>query len=311
MFAAAAIFYVAYVVPGWWLPRNVSTFGGVLDDLFYLIFWITAFFFILTEAILVYNIWAFGNPEPGRKPPYVRGNHKLELTWTIVPSIVLVFIAVVQLGAWVEIKYPGHMPSPKRDGERFKEVQQMVVVARQWEWRVRYPSPKEYRSWDSDPSRAEKWYVMAEYAWDDLSQMDDVHVPNEVHCYSRNAAQPSAKVLVHLKTRDVLHSFFLPHMRLKQDAVPGKVIPVWFEATDYNVETKPTGDWDYRQNNGDTRPWEWDLACAEFCGSRHSMMRGRLIIHKDRDAFLRWLERAEREQKLGKFKEDGEKIKNR
>ena len=67
IFFASAIFLVAYLVPGWWLPRNVSSFGGVVDGLFYLIFWITTFFFLLTEGMLIYNLWKFGDYQPSRK----------------------------------------------------------------------------------------------------------------------------------------------------------------------------------------------------------------------------------------------------
>ena len=100
-------------------------------------------------------------------------------------------------------------------------------------------------------------------------------------------------MLVHLKTQDVIHSFFLPNLRLKQDALPGKTIPVWFAVTEYNMEPDP------RSTESEPRCKEkeiWELACAEFCGTRHSMMRGKLYVHKDKADFLKWLKYAEAEQ---------------
>ena len=101
-------------------------------------------------------------------------------------------------------------------------------------------------------------------------------------------------MLIYLKTQDVIHSFFLPHMRLKQDALPGKTILVWFEPIDANCEK--VGDvWrdgrrkDERKGWVDDPAFVWELACAEYCGSRHSLMRGKLFVHPTKDDFLAWL----------------------
>src|SRR5205814_174442 len=66
MLGALLLFIVAFFVPGWWLPKDVSTFGHDIDVLFNLISWITGFFFVLTEAILVYAMYRFTS-RPGRK----------------------------------------------------------------------------------------------------------------------------------------------------------------------------------------------------------------------------------------------------
>jgi len=291
------LFVLAAIIPGWWLPPQVSTVGGEVDSLFYMILWITAITFVLTEAMLVYNIYSFSTPEAGRKAPYIHGNHRLEVIWTIVPAGILVLIAVVQISSWERIKYLKNFPKPDSD------TCQMVVVARQWEWRVRYPSPDEILRWDMEPSAAAQWSKLAGFPYEDIPQYDDVHAVNEIHCWAPNERDRRAPVLVHLKTRDVLHSFFLPTLRIKQDAVPGKVIPVWFELLpDHNVERDPkTNRWVHRtEGELGTKPYEWDLACAEFCGTRHSMMRGQLFVHKDRKDFLQWLTAQQDEQNKGK-----------
>src|SRR5262249_42483586 len=107
---------------------------------------------------------------------------------------------------------------------------------------------------------------------------------------------------VHLKTRDVIHSFYLPNLRLKQDALPGKTIPVWFELTEYNTRYNDkagqwldgydpqTGTWDEKGTN------VWDLACAELCGWGHYKMLGRLYVHENEADFMKWLEHAKKEQ---------------
>jgi cytochrome c oxidase subunit 2 len=73
----------------------------------------------------------------------------------------------------------------------------------------------------------------------------------------------------------VLHSFYLPQMRIKQDAVPGMTIPVWFDA--------------------DTSG-EYELACAELCGWGHYKMRGRVTVHDTEIEFQRWLDEKLAEQ---------------
>jgi cytochrome c oxidase subunit 2 len=278
--------FVISPMMGWWLPPYVSTFGGEADNLFYVILWVTAFFFVLTEGILLYNMWRSASETPPAKAPFVHGNHRLELVWTLVPAVLLVLLAVVQISAWARIKYASKMPKP--DGV----TQQLVVSARQWEWRVRYPNVAETEAMRNDPKQAEAYWRVAAYPYEDEKQSDEVHVANEVHCWKGN------KVLIHLRTRDVLHSFFIPILRLKQDAVPGKSIQVWFEATDFNAKFNPaTGKWEdgFNPKTGEFAQKDriWDLACAEYCGTRHSMMKGRLFVHETREDYLKWLQSAE------------------
>jgi cytochrome c oxidase subunit 2 len=113
------------------------------------------------------------------------------------------------------------------------------VVGRQFEWRLRYPG--------RDGTLGTP---------DDLFLVNDLHVPVD------------EDFLVQLKSMDVLHSFFLPNLRIKQDAVPGMKIPVWFKATE-------TG--------------QFDIVCAELCGWGHYKMKGRVTV-ESREDFDRWLE---------------------
>ncbi len=256
---------------GWWLPKNLCVFGKETDDLFYLILWIVTFFFLLTEGILVYALIRFAG-EPGRRAAYFHGAFSLELIWTLVPAAILLFIAFTQVQAWNRIKVASRMPPPD---------QIMEVSARQFEWRVRYPTDARFLGQD-----ALKENAGAVEAWGKEAQFDDLRVVNQLHIWE------GSSVRVHLKTRDVIHSFFLPNMRIKQDALPGKTIPVWFAAE------KGTFNTEY---NKVTRKWDeptvdCDLACAELCGWGHYKMRGKLYIHKDREDYEKWLKHAKEEQ---------------
>ena len=260
---------------GWWLPPlgNKESFGREIDNLFYVILYVTGFFFVMTEAILVVAMWRYAE-RPGRRSVYVHGNHKLEMVWTLVPAGILLFIAFVQINAWADIKYATRMKPP----------QQIIEVrANQFEWNMRYPDKKTLEKLAA-PSEEGEWKAKAsadKWGNDHLADFGDLHVKSELHTWK------GANTRIYLKTRDVLHSFYLPHMRLKQDAVPGKTIPVWFKPDESNGEWK-NGKWEYdTDDNG--KPKYWELACAELCGWGHYKMHGKLCVHKDRASYLRWL----------------------
>jgi cytochrome c oxidase subunit 2 len=299
MAATVVLWIIAYPM-GWWLPKNVSSYGHRVDTLFILILGITGFFFILTEALLVYFMFVYAGGEPGRPRQTSDGTssstnplkalvtalipdeHRLEQVWSIVPAAILLYIAIAQIGAWEEIKYYSRMPKPNQDS------QQVEISARQFEWRIRYPSPERYAEWTKDPAKA------VEFA--NNPHADDIWLVNELHVWKGdlNETSDKGKVLVHLRTKDVIHSFYLPHLRLKQDALPGKTIPVWFKAFEANTEHK--GDrWVEKVDAKTGKPEVWELACAELCGWGHYKMVGRLYVHETKDDFMSWLKQAQQE----------------
>lgn len=164
---------------------------------------------------------------PGRRAEYTHGNNTLEIAWTIAPSIVLVVLALLSRATWEEIR--GEMPPG--------DVQ-VQVTAKQFNWDFLYPGPDGEFGTD-----------------DDLTLENDLNVPvNKV-------------VRLTLKSRDVIHSFFVPSLRFKQDTLPGREIPGWFEATKAGV---------------------YEIPCAELCGFGHSGMLGKLTVHTAED-YEKWV----------------------
>jgi heme/copper-type cytochrome/quinol oxidase subunit 2 len=98
---------------GWWLPPNLSTFGHDIDRLFYLILWMVAFFFVLTEGILIWCVFAYSKKRD-TKSQYTHGHHKLEMLWTAIPGALLLVITFTQMGTWAEIKFKGSFPRSSR-----------------------------------------------------------------------------------------------------------------------------------------------------------------------------------------------------
>ena len=170
-----------------WLPENVSTFGAEIDFLFYVIYYITAVTFLLVAIAMVAFLIVFRRRE-GRRARYTHGNTALEITWTVVTTVIFVILAVMSGPLWGKIKQ--QVPPSNV---------QVRVTGKQFNWEILYPGP------DGQFGTA-----------DDLQTDNELHVPvNRV-------------VQVFLTSKDVIHSFFLPNLRLKQDALPGRVIQAWF-----------------------------------------------------------------------------------
>ncbi len=163
---------------------------------------------------------------PGRRARYTHGSTPLEIAWTIVPALILVVLTFLSVPAWSKIKM--HVPPTDFD---------VQVTAKQFNWQVAYPGPD--GKFDTE---------------DDKHFLDEMHVPaNKV-------------IRVHLKSQDVIHSFFVPQFRIKQDAVPGREIIAWFDAM---------------------KPGKYEWPCAELCGFGHSGMRGWVYVHTAED-YQKW-----------------------
>jgi cytochrome c oxidase subunit 2 len=264
LFALVPIFstYLFAISPsrGWWLPDDISSagFGSECDGLFNFILWITSIAFWVTQTVLVLALLKFGEGGLSKKAHYLHGHHKLEIFWTIVPATILVVIAFVQLGAWKKIKFPDHFPQELQD-QMARKSPFAEVVAGQFDWRITYPG-----------------------ADGKVGTRDDVHVVNDFHI------PKGKKILIILRSRDVLHSFYLPNLRLKQDAVPGMAIPVWFEVRD-----------DVKFADGE-KTKTFDLMCAELCGWGHYKMKGALTVHRDEADFNEWLKNAKAAEEAAK-----------
>jgi len=230
---------------GWWFPADVSSFGPEIDRLFDLILWMVGITFVGTELLLAWFFFKYSRRRP-EKAVFTHGNHKLEMVWTAIPAVLLLFIAFSQMGTWAEIKFQGGFPK----GEYSVEHPIAEVWASQFDWRVRYPGQDGV-----------------------LGTVDDIENPFEF------AVPADTDVVFHLRSRDVIHSFFVPEFRLKQDALPGHTIPVWFRAS-------------LRPEDVDKGESTYDLVCAELCGWGHYKMAGRVRVMR-RDLFDRWMAEAQ------------------
>lgn len=205
-----------------WLPENVSTYGVEIDRLFYFIYYLTGVTFVGVQVTLLVFLFRYRAKDDGRRATYTHGNTTLEIIWTAIPSVILAGLALAGSTTWANIK-------ARQPPTNFV----LEVTAKQFNWEVRYPG--------LDGT---------------LGTADDYVVDNDFHV-------PVNKVVrIRLKSKDVIHSFFVPQFRLKQDAVPGREIPVWFEAT---------------------KVGKYEVPCAELCGFGHSGMKGWLYVDSPED----------------------------
>ena len=238
--------FVFAVIPGGifanhWLPEDISQHGADIDNLFMFIMYLTGVVFIVTSFLLFWFMWKYDADRNTEPVKYVHGSHTLEIIWSIIPAATLLFIAIFQMDAWADarMKYP----TDKETG--VKKPPLLLVTGRQFEWRMQYAGKDEI-----------------------IGTPDDIHLVNDLRI------PVNEEIVIQIQTQDVLHSFFLPNMRIKQDVVPGMKQHIWFEA-------KKTGT--------------YDIVCAELCGWGHYKMRGRLIVQSE-DDFKEWMASAIAEQ---------------
>jgi cytochrome c oxidase subunit 2 len=213
------------------------------------ILYLTGVIFIGTGVVLFWFLWKYDaakNREPIR---YTHGSHTLEVVWSILPAATLLFIAIYQMNAWADAKMRRPM-EPGPDGALVEVPPLARVTGRQFEWRIQYAGPDR-----------------------ELGTRDDMYTVNDLH------VPLNEEVVLQIESEDVLHSFFLPNMRTKQDVVPGMQQFVWFKANRQGV---------------------YDIVCAELCGWGHYKMRGRLTVEGRRD-FDEWLAREYTEQERTQF----------
>jgi cytochrome c oxidase subunit 2 len=230
---------------GHWLPENVNDHGGVIDNLFYFILVLTGVIFVATSLALFWFLWKYDAAQNAQPVAFTHGSHTLEVVWSILPAATLVFIAIFQMNAWADAK----LRRPVLANGDLK-LPMAEITGRQFEWRIRY-------------------------AGDDgiIGTTDDVQTVNDLHI------PVNEEIVLKITSQDVLHSFFLPNLRLKQDVVPGMQQYVWF-----------------RPNRTGT----YDIVCAELCGWGHYKMRGRVRIESRAD-FDRWLAQAYVDQNQAQF----------
>ncbi len=202
------------------LVPAASSYAADMDNLFTLIFVIVAFWFILCEGLFFWLIWRFRKKE-GVRGQYVTGELKSEKRWITYPHLLVLVCDLFIVAGAVKVWYDVKQYLPPAD-------ETVRIVSQQWAWTFVHAGPDGV-----------------------LGTTDDITKVNELH------VEVDKTYHYKLESTDVLHSFSVPVFRLKQDAIPGRVITGWF---------KPI------------LAGEWDIQCAEICGIGHGLMAARIHI---------------------------------
>ncbi len=233
-----------------WLPPLASEHGAGIDRMLHYLLLTVGGLFVVGHLILGYFIWRFGRE--GRVT-YRLATPKVERRWSLVPVVLMTLIAeggVFALGLPVWAKFYGSAaPGDAITAE---------ITAEQFAWNVRYPGA------DGKFGRTDPRLISLNNSLgldkNDPAARDDIVLLNDLRLPVNRPAR------IRLRSKDTLHSFFLPHLRVKQDAVPGMTIEIWFVPTAVGT---------------------YEIACAELCGFGHFTMRGLLQVMRPEE-FEKW-----------------------
>jgi cytochrome c oxidase subunit 2 len=266
---AVVIWIIAVVIiglflrPDWWLPASIATHSRAIDHQFKLTLLVIGIGFFLAHVALGVTIWrsrVFGNKSQAFSP----GNWRIEVAWTLIVATIFIALAVTGQRLWDRLR----LNQPPSGAIRIE------VTGQQFVWHFRYPGvdgrfgtidPKLYN--DADNSIGARPGPLGIDPRDPAGEDDVV---------SSSLVVPAGRsVNLILRSKDVIHNFFVPALRLKHDAVPGMIINIHFEAL---------------------KEGRYEIACAELCGLLHHQMRAYLDV-KSQAEYDGWYEERSRNKR--------------
>jgi cytochrome c oxidase subunit 2 len=199
------------------VPEQAASAAGEVDALFLFILGVTGAFAVAIWAALIFLAVRYRRRSPGDRPPEIHGSIALELTWTIVPFLLMVVMFVWGAKVYFAMNRPPD------------DAMTVSVVGKRWMWKLQHPTGQR--------------------------EINELHVPM------------GRAVRLMITSEDTIHSFFVPAFRIKKDAVPGRYNMAWFRAT---------------------KAGSYHLFCAEYCGTEHARMGGRVVVMEP-EAYQTWL----------------------
>ncbi len=248
-----------FVAKTWWLPAGASAAAGWIDHQFTLTFILMGIIFLAAQLGLGYIVWRYSEKPSSPPVTYTHGDTKLEIVWTTLTAILFIGLTLMGGNVWASQRW-----DPPEAG-----AVKVEVTGMQFAWYFRYPGPDGTYGATSvklmDPSSGGEGAVGLNPS--DPASKDDVVTGTMYLPVNR-------EVDLSLRSVDVIHSFFVPSLRFKQDAVPGLNI---------HMHLKPTVIGEY------------EIACAELCGLGHYKMHGMVHVVSQED-FDKWLAAREAEK---------------
>ena len=213
------------------LPKSFSAAGDTIDQLYNGIHVLSAVILLGTGLVIGWILWRFDHRRMGNtKALHIHHNTRLEIIWTVIPAFILVFLAFFQMKSWSENKM--ERPTMEVGGETVMVPPMVMVKAKRFGW--------------------EFFYAGADGI---VETEDDIFIENLL------VLPAGEDVVLQLESRDVIHSFAVPELRLKQDVVPGMTQFVWFNSREVTKDKESI-----------------EIMCTELCGWGHYKMKAELRL---------------------------------
>ncbi len=200
------------------LPDQASTHAPSVDDLYFALLAVAAFFVFLIFGLIIFFSIKYRRSNSSADRVIRRTDFlKLELSWILIPLAISIGIFVWAARLYFVIEEPP------------KDAMDIYVVGKQWMWKIQHP--------------------------EGVREINELHVP------------VGRTIKLIMTSQDVIHSFYVPAFRVKQDVLPGRYTTEWFQPT---------------------KVGEYHLFCAEYCGTSHSGMVGRIVVMEPQE-YAKWL----------------------
>ena len=229
-----------FVSGRWWFPAAISEHGPAYDQQFLLTIVVVGVAFVAAQAALGYAVWRFADTGQATRAVYSHGNNRMEILWTVITAAIFITLALLGQRVWWGL----HLTEAPANSS------QVHVVAQQFQWNFHYPGPDRVFGRTRPEKISDETINYVGLDADDPAAKDDTVTQTLV-------TRANTPVQLSLTSRDVTHSFWVPQLRFKQDAVPGLDVKVHFTP----------------QKVG-----QYEIACAELCGQQHYKMRSFMLV---------------------------------
>ena len=250
------------------LPVNASTHGHMLDQMNGWVHWLMIALFVGWGVFFILTLVKFGFLNKEKVDPVGVKSH----TSTYAEYTIILFEAFLLVGFAIPLWSMVKTDVPDVTDETIE----IRVVAQQFAWNIHYPGVdgkfgRTYATLVDEEVNPIGLDRSSPHGADDIVTLNQMHIPVD------------RQTIIYLSSKDVIHSFFLPEMRVKQDAIPGMAVPIFFTPTMTSDEFLTEIKGSAREGKG------YEIACAQLCGNSHYRMRGFLTVESE-DEYNAWLD---------------------
>ena len=230
-----------FVSGKWWFPAAISEHAPALDRQFMITIVVVGIAFTAAQIGLGWMVWKYRDTGSATdRAVYSHGSNRLEVVWTMITAIIFISLGVMGQSVWASLRLHDAPPGSYS----------VEVVAQQFQWNFHYAG-KDGKFGRTDPKFIDDGSL-------NFVGLDNTDASGADDAVTSTLAIPvNRPVELRLRSKDVIHNFWVPQLRFKQDLVPGMEIKIHFTAN---------------------KVGKYELACAELCGQLHFKMRSFMLV---------------------------------